>query len=175
MQVLASRRIKGEICNWIHWLYMEENQFTPKAGHWIPREITKQLIFLLKNREDTKEHSQLPTDKRTKRKPKIFEFGCLALPLDLKSKHWTFKRQRQAGTHIEHQGTGMQSGNKDKERHSFVLPAEHQRVTSKLVGVHTTAYKCCNSLSEPSSLLFLFLAAQERVEIQQNWETIWKD
>lgn len=41
----------------------------------------------MKNTEDTKEHSQLPTDKRTKRKPKIFEFGFLALPLDLKNRH----------------------------------------------------------------------------------------
>lgn len=57
----------------------------------------------MKNTEDTKEHSQLPTDKRTKRKPKIFEFGFLALPLDLKNRHWKFKRQNQAGTHIEHQ------------------------------------------------------------------------
>lgn len=98
-------QVLGEIYNWAHWLYIENmaHLFSPKTGHWIPREIKNQLIFLVKNREDTKEHSQLPTDKRTKRKSKIFEFGCLAVPLDLKNRHWAFTRQHLSGTHTEHQ------------------------------------------------------------------------
>lgn len=51
----------------------------------------------------------------------------------------------------------MQSGNKDKERHSFVLPAEHQRVTYKLAGAYTTANKCYNSLYRASIHPFPFL------------------